>query len=90
MSVRSRIVLVTVWVLSIAGVAVWTSAQAQVPLPRRSPSSPSVISGNDIGFALESVDGKVAIGRWKVRVNGEWLDVRPGGGRGRVFPLSSE
>jgi hypothetical protein len=58
---------------------IWSYAQA--PLPQRPPQSrpnsepPTVISGSDIGFRVENRRGNTAVGRFVVRINGQWLDV---------------
>ena len=60
-------------------VGIWAFGQA--PLPQRPPQSgsatepPAVISGSDIGFRLERRRGNTAVGRFVVRINGQWLDV---------------
>ena len=92
MSFQARLVLVVMWVLSIIGVGMWASAQSRIP--RRPTVGAPILSGTDIGFALDSVDGGAAIGRWKIRVNGEWHDVMLTDdvikGRGRVVPLGGK
>jgi hypothetical protein len=73
--------LAVVWTLSLLIVgAVSFSAQGR-PRPRvpRLPSgllteSPTVISGNDIGFRMERTTDGIAIGRLVVRVDGRWVD----------------
>ena len=45
-------------------------AAAQVP--------PLVLSGPDLGFRVESQKDKSVVGRFVVRVNGQWLDVETG------------
>lgn len=45
------------------------------PLPE-----PRIVSGDDVGFRVEGVDGNGRpVGQWVVRVNGKWLEttVRP-------------
>jgi hypothetical protein len=65
MSVRSRIVLVVIWLASLVGVGVWA----------QTPSQQQVISGSDFGFRVERQehDG-TPIGRLVVRVNGQWVE----------------
>ena len=66
MSVRARVVLVVIWLVSLVGVGVW--AQTQFEQPR-------VISGSDLGFRVER-QGSVGspIGRLVVRMNGKWVE----------------
>ena len=67
MSVRTRIVLVVLWVASLVGVGAW----AQLP----SPSEHKVISGDDLGFRVERVDrAGTPIGRLVVRIDGHWVE----------------
>lgn len=67
MSVRARILVAALWVLSLVGIGVIASAQ-----PRRDPAA--VISGSDLGFRPEGWRGKARTGTWVVRINGEWVD----------------
>ena len=46
MSVRGRVVLVVIWLASVAGVGVWAQAQSQQ-------QEQKVISGSDLGFRVE-------------------------------------
>ena len=36
--------------------------------------TPTVLSGNDIGFRMEGRRGSAAVGRFVVRVDGQWVD----------------
>ena len=74
---------VALWVLSaiVLGAAVGLTAQAvQVPRadpPNVQPGPPSrVLTDGDVGFRVESIDksGR-AVGRFVVKVNGEWVEV---------------
>jgi hypothetical protein len=69
MSVRSRIGLFFVWLVSLAFVGILVSAQTQT---RRDPAP--IISGNDIGFVPEGWRGSARTGKFVVRVNGQWVD----------------
>ena len=80
---RQRLVLATLWILSIIAVNSLTFAQAQRPQPP-APDLPNLITGSDIGFQLLSEDRAGLKGRWMVRVNGQW---RPVGESGLV-PLT--
>ena len=81
--------LALVWLLSMFAVGTWASGQAPpqaVPLPpagappaRGVPPAQDdparIISGNDIGFRVEDVKNNRLVGRFVVRVNGQWRDV---------------
>ena len=81
--------LALVWLLSMFAVGAWASGQAPpqaVPLPpagappaRGVPPAQDdparIISGNDIGFRVEDVKSNRLVGRFVVRVNGQWRDV---------------
>jgi hypothetical protein len=81
--------LALVWLLSMFAVGTWASGQAPpqpVPLPP-APLPPArglppaqddparIISGNDIGFRVEDVKNSRLVGRFVVRVNGQWREV---------------
>jgi hypothetical protein len=40
--------------------------------------APLVLSGPDLGFRVETQKDKSVVGRFVVRVNGQWLDVETG------------
>jgi hypothetical protein len=69
MTVRTRIGLVVAWVISLAVVGGFVSAQQQA---RRDPAP--VITGNDIGFQPEGWRGSARTGKFVVRINGQWVD----------------
>jgi hypothetical protein len=73
----------------IIGFGFWARAQGQppegprvLPSPRVAPTpgpesqSPTVISGNDIGFRVERWEGDTPVGRWVVRKDGKWVEPR--------------
>ena len=68
--------LVLCWVVSLVVTVLATYALAQGRL-----AQPQTVSGNDIGFRVESIDlsGK-AVGTWMVRYNGDWIEVGATGG----------
>jgi hypothetical protein len=70
--------LLVLWVLSLGIVGVLTAA-AQVPPPSRNPQtflldSPTILSGDDVGFRLERVRDGVPVGRVVVRIDGRWVE----------------
>lgn len=69
MTVRTRIGLLVVWVISLVVIGGLVSAQPQT----RREAGP-VISGNDIGFQPEGWRGNARTGKFVVRINGQWVD----------------
>ena len=65
MSVHARVVVVVIWLGSLAGVGVWAQTQPQQ----------RVISGNDLGFRVDGQqrDG-TPTGKLVVRMNGQWVE----------------
>ena len=74
MTPRSYFVIV-VWALSLLVIATWAGAQAQRWTPL---TEPVVVSGNDMGFRVEWMNGKVPTGKIVVRLNGQWVEARVG------------
>jgi hypothetical protein len=67
---RRGLVLALAWAISLLVVGAWSTATAQ-----RSSEQPTVISGNDLGFRVDSVGkGGVRIGTLVVRIDGKWVD----------------
>jgi hypothetical protein len=52
-------------------------AHAQTPAQRG--NIPTFISGNDIGFQVDSRRGDHVVGTLMVRLNGQWLPIEPAG-----------
>jgi hypothetical protein len=51
----------------------WAHAQPPgVPVPQ--PQATTVISGNDIGFRVDSRKGNTPVGTLVVRINGQWVE----------------
>jgi hypothetical protein len=82
---RKVSILVGAWLVSLFAAGMWAHAQAPVvpaPLPSPAPRMPPaldeparVIAGNDLGFRVEDVRNNRIIGRFVVRVNGQWREV---------------
>jgi hypothetical protein len=72
---KSCLVFLALWLVSIVVVGVLLSAQTQrevqAPVPR--PVAP-IISGPDFGFRPEGWKGKARTGTFVVKINGEWVD----------------
>jgi hypothetical protein len=73
--------LAILWALSLVAVgAISSLAQAQGPGQRSGlqfnflTESPTVVSGNDVGFRIERTQDGILIGRLVVRVDGRWVD----------------
>jgi hypothetical protein len=45
--------------------------------PDTRPVLPLVLSGSDIGFRVEGRRGASAVGRFVVRLDGQWVEVEP-------------
>ena len=71
MSLKSRLMFIALWTVSVVVVGVLVSAQAQT---RREPNP--VISGADIGFRPEGWKGTARTGTFMVRINGEWVEAQ--------------
>jgi hypothetical protein len=82
---KKAFLLVVVWIVSMFAAGMWAHAQAPVPsppvpspaprLPGAQTEPPTVISGNDLGFRVEDLRNRRVVGRFVVRVNGQWLEV---------------
>jgi len=82
MTLRTGVNLIVLTVF-LAGAAVWASAQVGRPPSetRIRPMdlvAPTVISGSDLGFRIESNKDNVPVGRLVVRTNGVWVDAQVG------------
>ena len=89
MSARNAVIVAVLWLCSLAAVA----AVAQVPPPRPAPDpniqvvpmKPNVLSGDDIGFRIDSWQGKTPVGTLVIRVNGQWVE--PAGAK-KLMPIT--
>jgi hypothetical protein len=72
MAIQSWLILGVVWLISLV-----TVGKAQAPfwvLPE-----PKVLFGDDVGFRVEGVRGKVPTGVIVIKVNGNWVEAQVGG-----------
>jgi hypothetical protein len=75
MAIRSWLILGMVWLISLVAVGKVVAAQAPFwVLPE-----PKVLFGDDVGFRVEGVRGKVPTGVIVIKVNGNWVEVQVGG-----------
>jgi hypothetical protein len=78
MSIRARLSLILVWVVSLVTVAILAHAQgAEVPKPII-PVPQVDISGGDIGFRVHGMRGNTPVGSLLVRINGQWVQAEVG------------
>jgi hypothetical protein len=81
MTLRKRSIAVAFWVVSMFAAGMWGQAQAPQP-PREPRPAPSqgqpqqkVISGADLGFRVDGRKGNTPIGRFVVRIDGQWVEI---------------
>jgi hypothetical protein len=99
MSTHVRVALIALFVVSLTGIAVWSSAQVQV---QRTTDAPVILSGSDVGFRVEGhkrerrtdrLTGQpgpvdIAVGQLVVRINGQWVEAQIDG-RGVARPATN-
>ena len=73
MSLRTRVALIAVFVISLVGVGAWLFAQT-----RSQAVTPSVFSGGDIGFRVDAhrkdrTGNDIVVGQIVIRINGQWV-----------------
>ena len=84
MSIKNRVAVAVVWVLSLVGVAVWAQdSQSRIvtkdgkvlqALPEGAQVG-NVITGENIGFKVNRDTRGQILGRMVVKVDGQWRDV---------------
>jgi hypothetical protein len=67
MSIRSAVIVGVLWLGSLAAV-VGAREQAAVPQDTK------ILSGGDIGFRVDSIQGNVPAGTLVIRWNGKWVE----------------
>lgn len=70
---RRSILLVAALVTAVSAVALLLGAGGPAGLPKPG----EVITGQDLGFRVEAVGSDRVVGRFVVRVNGEWMEAAP-------------
>ena len=76
MSLRTRCILLVVWLLSLCTVAAM-SQTPRVTTPEPSSEPNKIFSGSDLGFRLDGYQGSVPVGTFVVHVKGRWIQVEP-------------
>lgn len=71
MTLRVRIGMVLLWIVSLVVVGAIATAQT-----RRDPAP--VISGADLGFKPEGWEGSARTGKFVVKINGQWVEAISG------------
>lgn len=72
--------LALVWVVSLIVVA----AASRLMLAQTTTADKKIVSGADLGFRIDSDRGGVPTGRFVVRVNGKWVEVKESVGAARL------
>jgi hypothetical protein len=75
-TIRLMVIPFILGALLVAGV--WLRAQTIQP------QTPTVISGPDLGFRIDSRKGSTPVGVLVVRINGQWVEVESGVGVKRL------
>ena len=71
---QSTLKLALAWILSLMVVA----TASRLTLAQTGTSDKKVVSGNDLGFRIDSERGGVPTGHFVIRVNGNWVEVKEG------------
>lgn len=75
---RTRyVVIALVWAVSLGLTATWTGAQSR-PRQWTPLAEPVVKTGDELGFRVEWMYGRVPVGHLVIRQNDQWVDVRVG------------
>lgn len=84
---RTRtIVLALCWAASLGLTATWTRAQTRPWTPL---AEPVVKTGDELGFRIEWMNGRVPVGHLVIRQNDQWVNVLIGGpGDRQVLPAA--
>jgi hypothetical protein len=69
----TKMSVLVVWGVLMFAAGMW----AQVPrVELRVPQTEPVISGDDLGFRVENRRGNTVVGRFVVRIDGQWLEIQ--------------
>jgi hypothetical protein len=83
MSLRMRIGLAVLWVVSVTAVGLYGQGRESAVQV-----NPTIVSGGDIGFRIDRRDANAVTGRLMVRVNGQWVETREAAAGGGIRPLT--
>lgn len=75
MSFRRHSAIAVMGTLAILAMSTWTKAQPRRWTPL---TEPVVFSGNDMGFRIEWMNGRIPTGHIVVRINGQWVEAQVG------------
>lgn len=75
MSTKRYALLAVAWAVSLWMTTVWLGAQIQRWTPL---TDPVVVSGPDLGFRIEWMNGRTPTGQLVVRIDGRWVNARVG------------
>ena len=76
MNIPRRIALALLWLLSLAATAAWSTARAQDIGAGGHSATGTIITGEDLGFRVESRRDGVPTGTLVVRIDGKWVEAR--------------
>ena len=76
----STLKLALAWVVSLIVVA----AAASILTRAQTTADKRVVSGNDVGFRIDSERGGVPTGHFVIRLNGNWVEVKESVGVSRL------
>lgn len=72
---QSSFTVAVMWALSLVAVGSWVRAQPQKWTPI---AEPVILSGNDLGFRVEWMNGQVPTGQIVIRLKGQWVEAKVG------------
>ncbi len=73
MAIRTSLTLAVLWASSLLAVAAWALPPRWTPL-----AEPTILSGNDLGFRVEWMNGQVPTGQIVIRLKEQWVEARVG------------
>jgi hypothetical protein len=79
---RTRVSRAVALILLVMG-GIWASAQVTRPFGTRTVDplslvAPTVITGSDLGFRIESTKDNIPVGKIVVRIDGHWVEAQVG------------
>jgi hypothetical protein len=86
MYLRSGLIVACLWIASLFAVASIATAQ----LRGTTPVPPRIISGPDIGFRIEGQQGNIPVGKFVVRIDGQWVEAQLGSANPKPTPAVAQ